>query len=72
MNDQSITYSEKDRKWVEAIPVPYYPSIVDKIRCFLGKHTYMYDDVYENKNIPHGVPQCLVCGKYKKNLHPTK
>ncbi len=44
-------------KWVEAKPLPYYPSVLEKILHLFRIHQWTYREPYK----------CVMCGKKKSN-----
>lgn len=51
------TTQNKKGNWVKATPLPYYPSIIEKILHFFGVHQWTYVKPFK----------CVMCGK-KKDL----
>ena len=46
----------EDDKWVKATPLPYYPSIFERIGHWFGIHQWTLVKPYK----------CVMCGKIKK------
>ena len=47
-------------QWIDAVEIPYYPSLREKIGHFFGKHYY-----YENE-------RCLICKRFKNSVKRDK
>lgn len=45
-------------KWLDAKPIPYYPTRIEKIKHFFGFHTWTY---FTRPRF------CLICNKFEKS-----
>lgn len=54
--EDGVTQICVNGKWIKATPEPYYPSVIEKLKCVIGFHVFPYT----------GEKTCLVCGKHFK------
>ena len=57
INNQVLMKDEKTGEWIPATPEPYYPSIVERITHFFGKHWY------------YQAGRCVMCDKPRTFNH---
>lgn len=60
MKSENQTQDEHGN-WVDAVEEPYYPSLWDKIWCFLGVHETRHKLTYGH--IIRSIYYCVKCGK---------
>lgn len=53
MNEETQQYNMGTDRWEKASPIPYYPSLIEKILHFFGIHQWTYVEPRE----------CVICGK---------